>query len=103
MSEKNQNRLLILAILTSLVTYLFWNYLPKNSFYIGIAITFMLLSIYIFIIKKNFWTFFFLSIAFNNLIDECFLDPTKLGWNEILLTIAIPAIYYYYGRNKRVL
>jgi len=95
-----QNKVLFVAILISLATYLFWELMPKNSFYIGNALFIVILSGYIYNLKKNILTFFLLSISINNLLDELIFDPTKLGWSELVLIIVIPLIYYFYaGRN----
>lgn len=53
--------------------------------------------------KTFFWAFFLLCGATNNLLDELFFDPTKLGWSEGILIIVIPAIWLYKKRHERKL
>jgi len=89
------NKLLWVAMIISLATFQLWHYLPKGSFYIGIAIFFMIISTVIFIQNsKLFISFFLLCIAANNLLDELFFEPTIYGLNEILFTLIIPILYY---------
>lgn len=95
-----QNTILYVAILISLATYMFWDLMPKNSFYVGNALFIFLLSAYIFILRKNFGTFFLISVSANNLLDELFFDPTKIGYSELILIIVIPIIYAIYERRK---
>jgi len=91
--------LIFIATVLSVFTFLFWSYMPKGFFYIGIAIVLMLLSIIIFNHYKGyFWSFFLICGTANNLIDEMFFDNTKLGWNELALIIVIPAIWLIKAR-----
>tara|TARA_R110000851_G_scaffold24775_4_gene71749 strand:+ start:3542 stop:3838 length:297 start_codon:yes stop_codon:yes gene_type:complete len=87
--------ILYIATVISSITYLFWSYLPKGSFYIGNALFILLLCVYLFLNdKKSIIKFILLSLSLNNLLDEIFFDNTKLELNEILtaLTIFIFAI-----------
>lgn len=93
------NNILKVAILVSLATYLFWDLMPKGSFFIGNAIFITLLAIYIYINKKNFVTFVLISFAINNLYDELFGNSTELGVNEILTAIFI--VIYGFIKYKR--
>ena len=52
-------------------------------------------------LQNFFWAFFLLCGAMNNLLDEMFFDPTKLGWSEGILIIVIPAIWLYKKRHER--
>lgn len=87
--------LIWVATIISVATYLFWSFLPKGSFYIGNALFVFILSLVIFIQNRNlFIIFFLLCIAGNNLLDELFFEPTKIGINEIIFALIIPIIYY---------
>tara|TARA_B110000977_G_scaffold143019_1_gene181644 strand:- start:1530 stop:1826 length:297 start_codon:yes stop_codon:yes gene_type:complete len=82
--------ILYIATAISLITYLFWGYLPKGSFYIGNALFILLLCIYLFLTDtESVIKFILLSLSLNNLLDEMFFDNTKLELNEILTTITI--------------
>jgi hypothetical protein len=94
-------RLIWVATVISVATYLFWSFFPKGAFYIGNSLFILILSIIIFIQnRKLFISFFLLCIATNNLLDELFFAPTKLGVNEIIFAIIIPIIYYARKNNK---
>ena len=87
--------ILYIATVISLMTYLFWSYLPKGSFYMGNAIFIVLLCVYLFLTEKgSIIKFILLALSLNNLLDEIFFDNTKIELNEILtaLTIFIFAI-----------
>lgn len=100
----DNNKLLSVAIVVSIVTYLFWkpilNMFQIHTFYIGNALFIFLLAVYIKrTSEKSFITFFLLCLATSNLIDELFFDNTKFGINEIIATIILPI---YYCLNERV-
>ena len=87
--------ILHIATIVSIITYLFWSYMPKGSFYIGNAIFILLLCVYLFLNDKgSVIKFVLMSLSINNLLDEMFFDNTKLELNELLtaLTIFIFAI-----------
>ena len=95
-------KLIWVATIISIATYLFWDYLPKGSFYIGNALFIFLLSLIIFIQNRNlFITFFLLCIAGNNLLDELFFEPTKIGINEIIFALITP-LFYYARKNRKL-
>ena len=82
--------ILYIATVVSLVTYLFWKYLPKGSFYIGNSIFIFLLCVYLFLNdKESVIKFILISLSINNLFDEMFFDNTKLELNEILTALTI--------------
>ena len=94
-------KLIWVATVISIATYLFWGYLPKGSFYIGNAIFIFILSLIIFIQnRKLFITFFLLCIAGNNLLDELFFEPTIFGLNELFITLIVPILYYARKNHK---
>jgi hypothetical protein len=93
---------IVIATVISIFTYLFWSYFPKGFFYLGNAVFITLLVIVIFNHYKTFfWSFFLLCGSINNLLDELFFDPTKLGLNELALLVIIPLIWIYKRRNDR--
>lgn len=94
--------LICIATVLSVFTYLFWSYFPKGFFYLGNAVFIVMLAIVIFNHYKTFfWSFFLLCGSINNLLDEMFFGPTKLGWNELALLVIIPLIWLYKTRNDR--
>jgi len=95
--------LLHIATVISLITYLFWEQLPKGSFYVGNGLFIFLLCSYIFLQdRKSFIKFVLFSLSINNLFDELFFNPTELGRNELFLFIFILIIgYLKYRRNAR--
>lgn len=95
-----RDRLLIyVTIFISIVTYLFWDIIKIKTgisiFWIGNASSVFIMALIIFLNnKKLFSSFFLLCITFNNLLDELFFEPTKIGLNEIVFAILIIIIYY---------
>jgi len=93
--------LLYIATPVSLITYLFWEHLPKGSFYSGNALFIFLLCTYIFVNnKQSFIKFVLFGLSLNNLLDELFFNPTELGYNEIAFAISIPLIWFYKTTNN---
>jgi len=89
-----------IATLISVVTYLFWNFLPIGSFYIGNALFISMLCMYIFALdKQSFIKFVLFSLSLNNLLDELLFDNTKLGYNELIILVIVPLIWLV--KNKR--
>jgi hypothetical protein len=89
-----------IATLISIITYLFWNFLPIGSFYIGNALFISMLCMYIFSLdKKSFIKFVLFSLSLNNLLDELLFDNTKLGYNELIILVIVPLIWLV--KNKR--
>ena len=82
--------ILYIATVISLITYLFWEYLPKGSFYMGNALFILLLCIYLFLNDKgSVIKFTLLSLSLNNFLDETFFDNTEFEINEILTLLTI--------------
>ena len=89
-----ENKILWVATIISIATYQFWKHLPEGSFYIGMALFILLLSLVIFYQnRKLFISFFLLCIAFNNLLDELFFDPKSNGLNEMIIILILPIIW----------
>jgi hypothetical protein len=103
--KRKNNKILWLASIIGLVIYLFWKPLYDlgiGVYYIGNALCFFLLAVYIKrTTKKSFITFFLVCITLSNLIDELFFDNTKFGINEIIATIILPIYYYLNERVKQ--
>jgi len=96
-----ENKILWVATIISIATYQFWGYLPIGSFYIGMSLFVLLLSLVIFYQNpKLFISFFLLCIAFNNLLDELFFDPKSNGINEIIIVLILPIIWYLKIKNN---
>lgn len=94
--------ILYTATVISLITYLFWSYMPKGSFYIGNAIFILLLCVYLFLTdKESIIKFILMSLSINNLFDEVFFDNTKLELNELLTALAI--LIFALIKNKKCL
>lgn len=91
---------LYIATIISIVTYLFWEALPKGSFYIGNGLFIFLLCMVLYRSNKMFITYFLACISLSNLLDELFFNPRVLGWNELALIIVVPAIWLYRNRNE---
>lgn len=84
---------LYLATPIGITTYMFWEYLPKGSFYIGNGILFFLLCLYIFIAdKKSYISYILFCLSINNLFEEIIGQNTILQLKEILFFILILSI-----------
>lgn len=93
-----ESRLLWVATIISIATFQLYKHLPSGSFYIGMAVFIFLLSVIIFRQNKGlFISFFLLCISSNNLLDELFFDPEKMGINEIVFALIV--IIFYYARK----
>lgn len=87
--------ILYIALILSIVTYLFWELFPKGFFYIGNAITIFLLCTYLFYNdKKSFVKFCFFQLSLSNLIQEICNKNTTLEFSELLLILIVPFIWY---------
>lgn len=102
MLGKFQNTVLIVAILLSIATYLFWPLFPKGSFYVGNAIFILLLAYYVKYLKNDYRTFILFWLSVGNLLDELFFDNTELHYSEIAFAVGVIIIAYFkYGRKRR--
>lgn len=87
--------ILWLALFTGLATYSFWGYFGAGIFYIGNSFFVFLLCIFLF--NKNrasLVCFLLLCLTLNNLLDELLFDPTEIQYNEIVLLIVMPFMWY---------
>jgi hypothetical protein len=91
---------LYIALIVSVFTYLFWGFLPKGSFYIGNALFIFMLCSFIFYKFKNYKVALILfAVSLNNLLDELFFDPKKIGLSELLIWFFV--LIYIYNDRKR--
>jgi len=82
------------ALIVSIITYSFWGYLPKGSFYLGNALLIFLLCTCLFLVNRNSFVFYLLTCySFNNLLDELFFDPKVLSINEKTFAVAVVIIW----------
>lgn len=93
---------LYLALFISIMTYSFWTFLPKESFYKGNALYLLLISGYIFSKeRKSLITFIIFELTISYFFKEMFLNPKELYLIEALLIIIIPVIWYRkYGKHN---
>lgn len=99
--------ILYIAAILSVVTYGFWQYFPKGSFYIGNSLCIVLLCAFIFFKeRKSFIGFVLFSYSVNNLFDELFFNPGVIGINEFVFSVIIPLLWYiktkYYARQNNL-
>ena len=92
----------VYRLIISIITYMFWGFLPQGSFYIGNALFISLLCTYLYFrnMSSNI-KFILFSLSLNNLFDELFFDNTKLGINELLTAVGILIILVIRIRNDR--
>ena len=94
--------ILYVAVLISIATYSFWEYMPKGFFYKGNAFFIFFVSLYIFLNdKKSFIKFVLISLSLNNLVDETMLQNTSISLNEYITAIFILLIGLTRFRNGR--
>lgn len=97
-------KILYSALLVSLVTFGFWEKLPKGFFYVGNALFVFMLCLYLYLTNRNsFICFLLVSYSLNNLADELFFNPTVLGYNELTFALIIPVFWVlkkYYNAGK---
>ena len=94
--------ILYISTIVSLITYMFWSYLPKGSFYVGNSIFILLLCIYVFFTdKSSFIKFVLFSLSLNNFADEMVFDNTKFELNEILTGVFILIFSIIKKKNDR--
>lgn len=91
--------LLWMALFIGLFTYSFWGII-KDFFGIGIFYSgnaLFIFSICLFLFnsnRKSLICFLLLFVSLNNLLDELFFDATKIQYNEAVLLILAPFIWY---------
>ena len=93
--------LLYIAIIIGCFTYMFWDNLPKGSFYIGNALFIFLISTYLWVHeKKSFICFILFALSLSNLLDELYFNPRVLGLNELALIVILPIIWFMKFRSN---
>lgn len=87
--------ILYIALILSIVTYLFWELIAFKIFYIGNALVIFLLCTYLFYNdKKSFVKFCFFQLSLSNLLQEICNSNTTLEFSELLLILIVPFIWY---------
>jgi hypothetical protein len=101
-TETSKKLILYIGLIIGIATYLFWEDLKNlgfKVFYIGNAIFIFSLCLYLFLTDtKSFIKYILFCLSLNNLCDELFFDPTKMGMNEIF--IALTVLIFAIIRNK---
>ena len=101
-TETSKKLILYIGLIIGIATYLFWEDLKNlgfKVFYIGNAIFIFSLCLYLFLTDtKSFIKYIIFCLSLNNLCDELFFDPTKMGINEIF--IALTVLIFAIIRNK---
>lgn len=101
-TETSKKLILYIGLIIGIATYLFWENLKNlgfKVFYIGNAIFIFSLCLYLFLTDtKSFIKYILFCLSLNNLCDELFFDPTKMGMNEIF--IALTVLIFAIIRNK---
>lgn len=101
-TETSKKLILYIGLIIGIATYLFWENLKNlgfKVFYIGNAIFIFSLCLYLFLTDtKSFIKYILFCLSLNNLCDELFFDPTKMGINEIF--IALTVLIFAIIRNK---
>lgn len=99
-----QKILLSASIIVWIICNSTWIYFDESVYYIGIA---QMIFVASFVIHSQvnsridkFITRFFLFLAFNNIVDELFFDPTAFSINEYL-TVLLFIIYNLFRQWKR--
>jgi hypothetical protein len=87
--------ILYIGLILSIVTYLCWELIGDWFFFLGNAITILILCTYLFYNdKKSFIKFCFFQLSLSNLIQEICNVNTKLEFSEVLLILIVPFIWY---------
>jgi len=108
MIATNKKTILYIGTVVGVGTYLFWNdlkhlgfnltYKDKNVFsvesikvfYLGNALFIFSLCLYMFLTDtKSLIKYVIFCLSLNNLCDELFFDPTKMGISEIFVAITV--------------
>lgn len=88
-------KILYIGLILSIVTYLFWGYFGDYVFFLGNAITILILCTYLFYNdKKSFVKFCFFQLSLSNLIQEICNSNTELEFSELLLILIVPFVWY---------
>ena len=80
--------ILSISLCIWLITYNIWQFTVPNVYYVGTAQMILVAS---WLIHKttngihHVVSRMFLFLAFNNLVDELFFDPTSVEWNEFTM------------------
>lgn len=95
MGKNKHSIILLISIVVWVVSYNIWQFTLPNVYYVGTA---QLIAVASWIIHTktegihHLISRVFLFLAFNNLLDELFFDPTKFEWNEFLMLLVFIVI-----------
>jgi hypothetical protein len=100
------SKLLKFTLIETILTYSLWSFFPDplgtKIYFVGMALSHFLLSVYIRQISKpSFITFFLFCVTLNNLLDELLFDPQKIGLNEYLATVIIIIVYFIKDKDPK--
>lgn len=78
----------------SVITYQVWGYLPKGTFYIGMAIAWFLVSLHDWLrtsdhIGFDKYSMLVMVAAIGNALDEFFFEPGIFGINDAVVTVIV--------------
>ena len=94
--------ILYIATIISILTYMFWEFLPKGSWYIGNSFFIFLICCYVYFNnKKSFICFSLFTLSLSNLFDELLFDPKELAINEIIIGLILIIKLVYDVQRKR--
>lgn len=105
MSTFAQKIVFFSALATWVIGYNFWQFAWHGFFYQCIAITLLLLAIFIRDLVKDHWLSIGANVgvamAISNLLDELFFNPLEYNLNEYVFAFVSILIIYRNGRKKR--
>jgi len=85
-----------IALITAMVSYLFWEYIPIDYiFYYGIALAFVGYTFVIYNQFQNLLTFTCVAGSLINLMDELIGNPTAIMVTEFIIFALYLGIGYY--------
>lgn len=68
----------------------FWRGMYENGFFILQAVSFFLLSLFIYLRDRSFIAYLWLAYCINNLVDEFLGTPTQIDINEKIIIVITP-------------
>lgn len=71
----------------------FWRDMFENSYFILQAVSFFLLSLFIYLKDRCLVSYLWLVYCINNLVDELIGTPTEIGTGEKIIIVITPFIW----------
>lgn len=71
----------------------FWRDLFEDSYFMLQAVSFFLLSLFIYLRDRSFIAYLWIAYCINNLVDEFIGTPTRIDWTEKVIIVITPAIW----------